>query len=191
MDMWELSSFDKVPKGSNSFVEEVNLTKTFLGELKRITDCQITYTTGNHEFRLKKYLIGQAPELWELDTLNVETLLGLDNLDIEFVDLPDSCSRFQDVWVLDQDYYVGHFNLVRGASGATAKALVDKYGVNIIQAHVHRGGVYYKKMITGQVLVGVEGYCMCNLDPSYMRNPNWQGGWVDLIDNEPILHHLI
>ena len=188
MDMWELSSFDKVPKGSKSFVDEVKLTQTFIGELKRISDCQITYIEGNHEFRLRKYLISVAPELYELDTLNVESILKLDDLEIEYVGLPDDCSKFQDNFVLDQDYYVGHFNLVRAASGATVKSLVDKYGVNIVQSHVHRGGVFYKRLITGKTLVGIEGYCLCDLNPSYMRNANWQSGFVEILDNEPILH---
>jgi len=186
MDMWELSSFDKVPKGSKSFVEEVKLTQAFLGQLKSISDCQITYLEGNHDYRLRKYLIGVAPELCELEALDLETILKLEDLDIEYVGLPDDCSKFQDNYVIDQNFYVGHFNAVRGFSGATAKTLVEKYGVNIIQAHVHRGGVYYKRLITG----GIEGYCMCNLNPNYMRNPNWQAGWVDIVDGEPTIHHL-
>ena len=190
LDMWELSSFDRAPKGGKTFSEEIHLAQSFLGELSRLSEAQITYIEGNHSFRLRKYLLTQAPELYDLDVLDIDNLLGLDDLDIEYVAIPDECSKFQDNYVMDQNFYVGHFNAVRGASGATAKQLVDKYGVNIIQAHVHRGGVYYKRLITGEILTGIEGYCMCDLNPSYMRNCNWQAGWVDIVDEEPILHHI-
>lgn len=189
MDVWELSSFDKSPKSGKSFVEETELTRTFLKNLKQISDCEIVYLAGNHEFRLRKYLIRMAPELFDLEVMDIESILQLEDLDIEYVDIPKEASSFQDNYILEQNYFVGHFSLVRAASGATAKALVDKYGVNIIQNHVHRGGVFYKRTMD-KTLIGIENFCLCSLNPSYIKNPNWMNGYTEIIDGVAIPHHI-
>lgn len=189
LDFWELSSFDKVPKSSKSFIQEIKLGRLFLTNLRKVAvNARIVFVLGNHCFRLKKYLLSVAPELYDLEELSLENLLRLKDNDIEFVDCKEGPSRFVDTYTIDQGFYVGHFNLSRPSSGATVKALVDKYGVNIIQGHCHRGGVYYKRLLTGKILTGIESYCLCSLNPSYMSSPNWQGGWVDVIDGVPELH---
>lgn len=191
MDFWEISSFDKVPRSEKSFKEEVKLARLFFIRLRETApQARIIFILGNHEFRLKKYLLTVAPEFYDLEELTIRHLFRLRESDVEFVDCKDGASRFVDTYTKDQGFYVGHYNLSRTSSGATCKALVEKYGVNIIQGHCHRGGVYYKRLITGQILTGIEGYCLCNLKPNYMSSPNWESGFVEVIDGEPILHHI-
>lgn len=186
IDMWELSSFDKVPKSGESVQKELNMAKEFLRSLRRVHTGRIIYTEGNHSFRFKKFLITVAPELYGLDGLSLEELLELEDMGIEFIQSPSDAAGWQDCYTVIDNIYVGHFNLIRQHAGYTAKALIDKYGVSIIQGHVHRYGVYTKRLIDGTELVGVENFCMCDMNPGYMRNPNWSQGFSIIKDGNII-----
>ena len=183
VDCWELSKFDRVPKGGKSIKDEMFQAKQFLESLRRITDCEVILIEGNHEFRIKRYMISFAPELWELEDLCLEKFLDLEKFNIKFVQLPEDCAKFIDNYVEDQGFLVGHFSCARLHSCFTVKMLVEKYGTNIIQGHTHRLGAFYKRTHNQQI-VGVEGGCLCGLNPNYMKNPNWTTGYVDIIDGE-------
>ncbi len=190
MDIATISKFDKVPGSDVSFQAEVDLTKKFLGALRHITKKEIIFITGNHEFRLKKYLISIAKELWELDSLALDELLDLNQFNISYVDLDDRYPTFQDNYIEIQDFLVGHFNIARSGLGATSRALIEKYGRSVVQAHVHRIALVAKWQYDKQI-VGVEGGCMCKMDNNYRRNANWQRGWTDLVDGEVELHAIL
>ena len=72
---------------------------------------------------------------------------------------------------------VGHWNIARKESGYTARALVEKLGISLIQGHVHRMGTHYKTLAKREI-VGYEGGCLCNLNPTYLKRPNWQQGFI-------------
>ena len=190
MDVATISKYDKVPGIEVNFQAELELTKKFLSALRKVTKNEIIYITGNHEFRLKKYLISIAKELWELNSLALDELLDLEHYKISYVDLDDRYSGFQDNYIEIQDFLVGHFNVARAGLGATGRALIEKYGRSIVQAHVHRIAMVAKWQFDRQI-VGVEGGCMCKMDNNYRRNANWQRGWVDLIDGEVELHAIL
>jgi hypothetical protein len=84
---------------------------------------------------------------------------------------------------------IGHFNSVRKGSGNTARGLIQKYCKNIVQAHVHRLAQIYQT-VYDTTLVGIECGCMCTLKPNWIRYPDWQNGYVDIVDGEPELHKL-
>ena len=69
-----------------------------------------------------------------------------------------------------------HGDIIRKHSGYTAKAMYDKYGGCGIHGHSHRGGVYYKTKRDG-VYGWTENFCLCSLQPDYMRNPDWHQGF--------------
>lgn len=190
MDEGILSKFDKVPGIDQSFSAEIELTKEFFRSLRKVTDNEIVYVAGNHEFRLKKYLVSVAPELIDLEVLDLDSLLDLDRFEIGLIEVADNYSSYQDTYFDAGDFLIGHFNMARAGLAATAKGLMDKYGKNLIQAHVHRVS-YIAKWQYEKQLIAVEGGCMCSLQNNYRRNPNWQQGWVDLVDNEVELHAFI
>lgn len=188
LDCFALSKFDKAPHSGKSFLEEITAGKTILNDLRHfLPKTKIYYICGNHEFRLKRYLLSQAPELFDLEALSIPYLLDLKKFNVIWVDSDDD-SSWQDTYVQVGDIFVGHFNRVSKHSGATAKALVEEKGVSVLQAHVHRTGVYYKTKMNGETLVGIENGCMCDLKPSYMKNPNWQHGLTVITNGlaEPI-----
>lgn len=188
IDCYDLSSFDKVPKKGKSFYEEIEETKQFLFELRKRFHGQVIYLEGNHSFRLRKYLMKIAPELYDMVSLDLQTLLELDGFKIDWVPAAET-TKFTDNFIEHDGFLIGHFSVVSQKSGYTATKLIEKYGNNIIQGHVHRLGMVYKTM-PGKTLIGIEGGCLCDTNPVYMRYPNWQKGFVDLINGEPVLHYL-
>lgn len=188
LDSTRLAHFDLVPDWGDTFLEEVAYVKNFLNELRRVHKGAIQYVEGNHCMRLRIMLLKNAPMLYGFKDFTLPALLNLNKYDIEFIPVQEGASKFTDVYVEDQGFLVGHFNAVAPRSGGTARKLLDKYQQNIIQAHVHRGGIIYHTVLN-KTLIGVEGFCMCNPNPFWAKLMDWQNGWVDLIDREPVLHH--
>src|SRR5947199_2938097 len=57
-DFWEISSYDLTPRGGKDFKREIEAGETIIRSFRRsISLARITWTEGNHEFRLRKYLI--------------------------------------------------------------------------------------------------------------------------------------
>lgn len=183
--------FKSVPNEEVAFEDELEGAREFLRTLRHYTDGEIVLITGNHEFRLRSYINTLSPKLVRIGACKtLDELLELDRVEVDYIDVPDNFATFQDNYFENQDFLVGHFNMARTGLAATSKGLMEKYGKNILQSHVHRLSMIAKWQYEGQ-LIGVEGGCMCNLNNNYRRNANWQNGWVDLIDNEVELHAII
>ena len=112
LDMYDVSSFDKSPDRINSLQEELNMAMKLFGDIrKELPEAEMVYVEGNHEYRLKRYLM-RHPELFSLEALQLPNLLKLDKFNIKYTDKP---------------YYLGnlkitHGSIVRKFAGYTAKA---------------------------------------------------------------------
>jgi len=178
LDFWELSRFEKDPTLKDRLPDEFKVAHKILGSFRKILPkARIIYIEGNHSFRLKKFLMSSAPDLYGIEGISLPDFLHFKEYGIEWVGTPEGATSWQDTYVRFGELYIGHFNKVSQNSAYTAKGLVEKYGVSIIQNHVHRGGMFYKRLLNGKTLVGVENYCMCDLSPNYVSTPNWESGW--------------
>lgn len=168
-DFYGISRFDKDPNRQVRLQNEIDFTReVILWELRRAAPgARILWRLGNHEERLEKYIRTRAPEFASLRVLDLASLFGTDELDIE---------------VVDDDIKVGHIELthghmVRKHSGFTAKAMLDEYGASVIHNHTHRLGAVYKTDRSGPH-VAFENGCLCRMDPEYINGiPNWQHGF--------------
>lgn len=181
VDFWQISSFDKTPRAGKELQEEIKDARAILRKLRRtLPKARITWIEGNHEFRLRKYLIAHAPELYGLPSLSIPDLFGLKQLHIEYVPCQDGASRFVDTFMKVGEVYVGHFAKSAKHGGYAAKALVEEKGVSVIQGHTHRLGAHGRTTVDGRVLLGVENLSMCARETSYASHPNWQLGFTAL-----------
>jgi predicted phosphodiesterase len=177
-DFWEISRFDLTPRTGKAFIEEIRLGKKILKSLRRaLPHARITWIEGNHEFRLRRYLIQNARELYGLSGLSVPELFGLKDLNINYVPCHPMASRFTDNFIRVGNLYVGHWDKVSMHGGYAAKALVETKGVSILQGHTHRFGAHARTTVDGRVLLGIENFCMCRREASYVAHPNWQLGF--------------
>lgn len=193
LDCASISKFDKVPH-RHRFKNDLEIGKKILRKFRDILpNAEIYYIEGNHSFRLRQYIIRNAPELYEIYP-TLKDLLELDQLRIEWIGTKESASRWIDTYKRFGQLYIGHFDRVNKHSGMTAKALVEDKGISVAQAHVHRLGQYNKRLEDGTQLVGLEMGCMCDLDPNYMGHANWQSGWLVVYldqDGSGRFHHTL
>lgn len=86
IDFYAISRFGRLPKFRNVKVE-IDYTKQFLTMLReKFPQSVIVYKEGNHEIRLKDFLMRQAAELYELEEVKLDELLGLKKLRIDWIE---------------------------------------------------------------------------------------------------------
>lgn len=97
IDFYKISRFIKNPKKRN-VKTEIKLTRDFLSDLRlRFPNSKIYYKSGNHEDRLEKYIIQNAPEIHELVEDLLTNQLTLDDLNIRYISKP---FRMGKLWFL-------------------------------------------------------------------------------------------
>lgn len=177
-DFWEISSFDHTPRSGKEFKQEVELGKKILRSFRRtLPKARITWIEGNHEFRLRKYLIQKAKELFGLPGLTVPDIFDLKQLKIEYVPCHELATRFTDNFIRVGNLFVGHWNKVSKHAGYAAKLLVEEKGVSLLQGHTQRFGAHARTTVDGRVLLGIENFSMCSRNQSYVAHANWQLGF--------------
>ena len=170
VDCYAISKFNKDPKRILGLQDEFDQAHNILKRLRAACpNAQIHHLDGNHELRMQALLWSKVPELSSLRELSVERLLGLGELGIEYHDC-DCEIEYKNM------LQIMHGTNVSKHSGWTAKAHYERYGGCGIIGHCHRGGNY---LITkrGDTNGWWENFCLCDLNPEYVRSPNWQQGF--------------
>src|SRR3989442_3735273 len=177
-DFWEISSYDLTPRSGKEFEREIEIGRTILRNFRRsLPRARITWTEDNHEFRLRKYLIQNARELYDLPGVSVPNIFDLKRLEIEYVACHELATKFSDNFIRVGDLYVGHWDKVSKHGAYAAKVLVEEKGVSLLQGHTHRFGAHARTTVDGRVLLGIENSSMCARRQSYVSRPNWQLGF--------------
>jgi len=89
LDFYQISTFSKNPIRSKRLFEEIKQGKEFLTMLReRYPQARIIYYEGNHENRLSRYILQNAPQLAELLDGFLPDKLGLESLNIEYHTVP-------------------------------------------------------------------------------------------------------
>lgn len=134
------------------------------------------FKTGNHDERVETYIARYAPALGSIESLKIENLLGLNDLEIE-------CHRnLYDIapgWVLAHLHEGG----LNRTPGGTAMGLARKIGKSVVGGHTHKVGLQHEA--TGyngktKTLFGMEvGHAMSMKDAGYLKYgaANWVQGF--------------
>ena len=172
MDFYSISKFSKDPdrmKGGSLQDEIDSWVRTQRMWIDAAPNARRHYIPGNHEDRLKKY-IWEHPELHGLDALQLPSLLEFDQL---------ALSEIEDEVEFGDKLLVTHGSVVRKYGAYTAKGELENqfYSISTMTGHTHRGGM---TMATGRkgMVQGIECFCLCDLEPDYVKSPNWQQGVV-------------
>lgn len=89
---------------------------------------------GNHEKRITRYLKDKAPALSSLESLKLENLMSLAELD--FVRLPDHFDVAPG-WITHH----GDYASLSDIAGRSASNYSSKVGKSVIMGHTHRAGI--------------------------------------------------
>jgi UDP-2,3-diacylglucosamine pyrophosphatase LpxH len=176
-DCYEISDFAKDPSRKVSFVDESRIVVSNLTYIRKVCPrAKIVYICGNHEHRLHRFLIRNAPALVGLPGTTIPEIFQFKKLGIEWVDC--TAEKFHDTYWQFEEYEIlfGHFARITKHSAYCAKNLIDDYGVSLIQGHVHSMGFHERNHERGTV-GGWENGCLCDLNPMYMKQKNWMHGF--------------
>lgn len=141
---------------------------------------------SNHTDRIDTYMRKYAPAFSSLKSLEIETLLGYDALNITYL---HKMHELLPGWVMAH----GDEGALNRAPGATALNLAKSIGKSVVCGHTHRIGLqhetrgFYGKTET---LFGLEvGHMMDIKQASYLTsgNANWQQGLGILIQERGVV----
>lgn len=174
IDFYAISRFAKDPYRELQLQSELDATIAFLDTLRTTAPlARIVFIEGNHEARLRAYLIDpQRRAMSGLRSLTIEALLSLDVFGIEYV-----TSIARTAFVEEGVVKVGHFDRATKFSAYTAKNLLDTYMCSLVQGHTHRLGTHYRAVAGLGTFVAAENGCLCNITPEYASAPDWQHGF--------------
>ena len=168
-DFYLLSKFDQNPDRANTLQDDLNSTANlFKRHRSLLPNARLIFELGNHEDRLRRY-IWNNPKIASLDCLKLENLYKLHESEVE-------CVGYEDGIIINKVFKVTHGDLIRKFSSYTAKGMMDKHGGCGMCGHSHRLGNSYKT--NGFGMSGWwENGCLCDLEPDYIRHPDWQQGF--------------
>lgn len=156
------------------------------------------FIPGNHEKRLEDMVISHLEEAYDLSAmgemdgvplLSIENLLGLGKMGWTC----HSQYPHGEVWLNDQ-VRVSHGDTVRGGSGQTAQAVLNKSVHTEVFGHIHRLELFSRTLHHRGVARQISAFspgCLCRTDaavPSATARKNWQLG-LGIIDYDPNGHH--
>lgn len=184
VDCYTISRYEKNPAHRVSLQDEIQLGAEHLAAVaKAAPDARRILLSGNHEDRLRRLIWKMTREspvrdLMNLDsikdTLNWPSLLGLESSGWEWS---------EDKVVLFDKLILKHGSTVRKWSAYSAKAEREKYSKSGMSGHTHRMGAHFHRDWNGQHGWWELG-CLCQLDPEYTDDPDWQQGFAVTTWNE-------
>ena len=156
------------------FNAEIEATIDFFDWLKSEFPIKpIVYKPGNHEYRLPRYFMSKAPELVETPLAAMETVLGFEERNIEFLDY-------------HQLVYAGRLPIIHGHEVRAISRTVNPARGLFLRAktfaacsHCHSTSEHTPKTLEGKLLTTWSFGCLCDLNPDY--NPlgnDWNWGFA-------------
>lgn len=163
VDCYSASRFDKDPDRGYKLQWEFDQARKGLEQVREaVGDARIIYIEGNHEVRIKTYLV-KHPELYGLRDLTIERQLRLDELNIEYMDFF--------LWKNTFLFTHGTKCTKYGASGE-----LDIHGISGMSGHNHRIMSFFKTQRTNTLVWHNIGHICDIKQADYVKNPNWQQG---------------
>lgn len=172
LDAYPISFHPKSPTRKALLQEELadaNAELDCLAQLTMGLACRVVYVEGNHEFRLERYLIQQAPALYGMITM--PELLKIKERNWEWVPYQS--------WLKIGKIAYSH---EVGSSGKNApQQTLAAFGNNIVFGHSHRGGLVYGGTVDGERHVALNvgwGGDLAAIDYTHKaRTREWQHGF--------------
>lgn len=173
-DFYQISRWQKNPK-QRRFSEE---RKSVIAALDFLRDafgksCRIVYKLGNHEERWNHFIWNRAPEIYDIPSAQIETLLEFEKNGIELV--TDQRIVLAGKLAIAHGHELGRgiFSPVNPARGAFLRT-----HHTILVGHSHQtSGHADTNLWHDETFVWSTG-CLCDLTPEYARVNRWNHGFA-------------
>lgn len=171
MDFYHLSVHYRLPDKPRTRME-IECGKMFFEYARaQLPKARIIYHYGNHDERLKSYLVRKAEEIFDLPALQLESLLELDKYGVESV----SEQRIVHLGKLP----AVHGHEFRGMGGVMpARWLYLRTGDTAICGHFHRPSHYQFRTIRDHHVGCWSVGCATYLYPQWLRLNQWEHGYA-------------
>jgi len=173
IDAYTVSDFSKDPARKSTLQDEVDQATVLLARIRRENPtAEIHFIAGNHEERIARYIINNAPAFSDMRELKLPVLLKLDEQNIEY----HARSGFNK-W----GCRFKHGDLVRGKSGYTARGEMEAHRCSGFSGHTHRLGRAIATDKEGVTTEWWEAGHLCDTRAAeYVDSPDWQAGMLAL-----------
>lgn len=169
LDCYAPSRYDKIPRlaTAEAFDGEIHYGRARLAEIANaVPNARKIWLTGNHELRLPRSVLTNAP--WLASRIqDVEGLLGISEFEIETVDDGFAIGKLR--------HYHGH-NLVGAGRVNTAKNKFERMLTNMIYGHHHKFASWYQRDQNGGYFGAFGNGTLHWLSAEYAANPDWTQG---------------
>jgi predicted phosphodiesterase len=178
IDFARISRWSKDPHSPNVQVE-VDMVREFLYGLTGF-GLPIYYKMGNHEERWNAYLLQNAPELHDLDVMQMESVLGLEDMEITLIDSRVKVAFGKLLVIHGHEFGESFFNPVNPARGLFLKAKTS-----IVAGHNHQTSSHHENDLNDNPTATFSLGCLCDLSPDYrpFAGTKWNHGFA-IVDIE-------
>ncbi len=168
-DCASVSFHDKSPHRPSKMASEVTAVNAYLDEVDSIGAKHKLYASGNHEFRLSRYIASKAPALHGLPGLTIPELFRLSERGYGFVDY---LSTYQ-----IGDCLITHTTEKFGGVLSHRKAR-DAFNASAVVGHCHRLSYETRGDYFGNVRAGMAIGCLFDFDTlDYEHKARAAAGW--------------
>jgi predicted phosphodiesterase len=170
LDYHELSEHDKDPRAAR-YVDEIETGREFARWLRQeFPRARIVFREGNHEERLTRYVLKNAPALFGLDCLTTPELLGLGDIGADWV-------GDRRVILLGKLPVLHGHEFGKGGGGAYPAAWLYRKAKHVaLCGHFHRIDEHGVRNIIGAERRAWTVGCACYRHPRYLRLNDWANG---------------
>jgi len=181
IDCYAISRFAKERRDVHLF-DEIEMCRDFLNALQQIfPDIPMWYRVGNHDMRIDRFIVNQAPELMGLDGLSLAGLLRLKEMDIHIIE--KGIIKAGKLNILHgHEFGESIFSPVNPARGVFLKSKSST-----LIGHYHQKSEHSEGNLNGDVVGCWSTGCLCKLTPSYrpFAYTKWNHGFavVDVFDD--------
>lgn len=183
LDCYQVSDHKRDPS-KPGMKDEISKGRQFIEYLRAtFPRARIIYKAGNHDERLLWYLATRAPEVFDLEDIQLQNLLRLSTHGVE--------------WLADKRIAmlgrlaVIHGHEYRGGGGVMpARWLFLRTGESAMCGHFHHPTNYTFRTITGKEVGMWSTGCACHLSPLYAPLNQWGNGWAMVEISAGGLYHV-
>jgi predicted phosphodiesterase len=171
LDFYALSNHYREPD-KGRVKDEIERGREFLRWLRsQFPGAAIQWKYGNHDERLRRYLAERAPELFDLDDLQLDRLMRAADVGVGVV----GDKRV----VMLGKLAVVHGHEYRGGGGVQpSRWLYLRTGDSTLTNHFHRTDHYTFRTVTDREVGMWSVGCLCHMKPAYMPLNQWSQGWA-------------
>ena len=175
-DAYMLSSWLRDPR-KRSFAKELEAWGQVLDTFAELKPKRFAWKAGNHEFRLERYLMQKAPELFDVPGFSWPDFCHLEDRGIDWIPANDPIRHHELTLIHGHEWGNRFSSPVNPARGAFLKAHDCT-----LEAHQHRTSHHTEHTLRERPISCWSIGCLCNLHPAYRPlGHKWNHGFAYLV----------